>query len=91
MRKEKRTFYFVFVIYNKTVKTEPILILEILTDYPDKCSLTCLLTSFLRDEQKCYGHRVKTVPIICTVDLSWPLIRAKLTAFNTESLEKYLE
>ena len=91
MRKEKRMFYFVFVIYNKTVKTEPIPILEILTDYPDECSRTCLLTSFLRDEQKCYGHRVRAVPIICTVDISWPFIRAILTGFNTESLEKYLE
>ena len=90
MRKEKRIFYFVFAIYNKTVKTEPIPILEILTDYPDECSLTCLLTSFLRDEQNCYGHRVKEVPIICRVDISLPFIRAILTAFNAESLEKYL-
>ena len=88
---EKRIFYFAFVIYNKTIKTEPVPILEVLTDCPDERSLTCLLTSFLRDEQKCSGQKVKTVPIICTVDLSWPLIRAILTAFNTESLGKYLE
>ena len=66
---EKRIFYFAFVIYNRTVKTEPVPILEVLTDCPGEPSLTCLLTSFLRDEQKCYDHKVKTVPIICTVDL----------------------
>ena len=88
---EKQIFYFAFVIYNRTVKTKPVPILEVLTDCPDERSLACLLTSFLRDEQQCYDHKVKTVPIICTVDLSWPLIRAKLTAFNTESLEKHLE
>ena len=66
---EKRIFYFAFVIYNRTVKLEPVPILEVLVDCSDERSLTCLLTSFLCDEQKCYGHKVKAVPIICTVDL----------------------
>ena len=88
---EKRIFYFAFVIYNRTVKTEPVPILEVLTDCPDEASLTCLLISFLHNEKKCYGHKVKTVPLICTVDLSWSLIRAILIAFGPESLEKYLE
>ena len=87
---KKRIFYFAFVIYSRTVKTEPIPRLEVLADCPSESSLTCLLTCFLRDEQKCYGHKVKPVPIICRVDLSGPLIGAILTVFNTESLEKYL-
>ena len=65
----KRIFYFDFVIYNRTVKT-------VLTDCRGEGSFTCLLTSFLCDEQKCYGHEVKAVRIICTVDLPWPLIGA---------------
>ena len=87
---KKRIFCFAFVIYNRTVKTEPIPRSEVLADCPSERSLTCLLTSSLRDEQKCYDHKVKPVPIICKVDLSGPLIRAILTVFNTESLEKYL-
>ena len=74
----KRIFYFDFVIYNRTVKTDPVPILEVLTDCAGEGSFTCLLTSFLRDEHKCYGHEVKAVRIICTVDLPWPLIGAIL-------------
>lgn len=88
---EKRIFYFGFVIYNKDIRTEPVPILEVLTDCPDKRSLTCLLTSLLRDEQKCFGLRCKTIPLLCTVDLSWPLIRTILTTFNKESLEDDLD
>ena len=56
---KKQIFYFAFVIYNWTVKTEQVPILELLIDCPDERSLTCLLTSFLLDKQKYYGYKVK--------------------------------
>lgn len=34
------------------VRTDPVPVLEVLTDCPEERSLTCLLTSFFRDEQK---------------------------------------
>ena len=37
---KKRIFYFAFAIYNRAVKTEPVTILEVLTDCPDERSLT---------------------------------------------------
>ena len=88
---ESWIFYFTFAIYSKAVKIEPVPTLEVLTDCHDERLVTCLLPSLLCDEQKWYGHKVKPVPIICKVDLSWSLIGAILSEFNAASLEKYLE
>ena len=74
-----RNKYFGFGWYNKDVRTEPVTILEILSDCPAK-------RSFLRDEQKCFDHRSETIPL-STRDLSWYLIKGILTIFNKESLE----
>ena len=88
---ENWIFYFTFAIYSRTVKIEPVPKLEVLTDCHDERLVTCLLPSLLCDEQKWYGHKVKPVPIISTVDLSWSLIGAIISEFNAASLEKYLE
>ena len=45
---------------------------------------------FLEDELKRYNHTTHSVPLLCTTDVSWPIIKPLLDLFNNESVEEYI-
>ena len=85
----KRVFYFGFMLYDKSVVTEPVPVLQVLTDAPDEQSLTSSLQMFGRDQYRKYPkHQVKPIVTIC--DMSWPLIKSLLMVFNRLTLPEYI-
>ena len=45
---------------------------------------------FLKDELKRYNYTTHSVPLLCTTDVSWPIIKSLLGVFNNESVEEYI-
>ena len=87
---DKEVFYFSFLSFDRSLKTEPVAHLEILTDRSTSNTLQMLLGVFLEDEMKRYGYTTNSVPILCITDVSWPIIKCLIGAFNKESLEDYI-
>ena len=87
----KEIFYFAFLSFNRLLRVEPVPHLEILTDRASFNTLEFVLSIFLEDVKKKYGHRSHTVPILCTTDCSFPILKSLVSAFNKESLEEYLQ
>ena len=79
------------MFYNRDITSEPVPILEILTDIPDETSLTFAFMSFLKQEQILYGNNVRFRPTLTTCDLPWPLLHSLAFSLNNESSEDYLE
>ena len=86
----KEILYFSFLFYNKNVRTEPVPHLEILTDRPSTTPLTYLFSLFLEDEKKRYGYTSHSVPMLCTTDCSWPILKCLVECLNSETLEEYI-
>ena len=86
----KEILYFSFLFYDRAVKTEPVPHLEILTDRASTATLKYLLSLFLEDEDKVYGYNPHDVPILCTTDCSWPILKSLIECFNSEKLEEYV-
>ena len=87
---EKEVLFFSFPFYDRSIKTEPVPHLEILTDRPSTEPRTYLFSLFLEDEKKRYGFNSHSVPLLCTTDCSWPILKCLVECLNSESLEKYL-
>ena len=86
----KEILYFSFLFYDRAVKTEPVPHLEILTDRASTTTLKYLLSLFLEDEGKRFGYTSHDVPILCTTDCSWPILKCLIECFNSEKLEEYI-
>ena len=84
-------FYFAFLSFDRSVKTEPVPHLEILTDRATSATIEYLLASFLEDEKKRYGYTTSSVPILCITDVSWPIIKSLIACFNKETLEENID
>ena len=81
-------FYFAFLSYDRSVKTEPVA--QVLTDLSATNTLKFILMRFLEDEMKSFNYTTHRVPLLCTADFSWPLIKSLLGAFNNETVEEYI-
>ena len=64
---------------------------EILTDPASFNTLEFVFSNFLEDVKKKYGYRTHIVPILCTTDCSFPILKSLVSAFNKESLEEYIQ
>ena len=64
----KEIFYFAFLSFNRFLKIEPVLHLEIWKDRASFNTIEFVLSNFLEDVKKKYGYRTHTVPILCTTD-----------------------
>ena len=87
---DKEVLYFAFISFDRFIKTEPVPHLEILTDRASTSTLLFVLSTFLEDEMKRYGYTTYSVPVLCTCDVSWPIIKCLIEAFNKETLEEYI-
>ena len=81
---------FAFISFDRSLKTEPVPHIEILTDRASTKTLEFVLTTFLEDEMKRFGYTTHSVPILYTTDCSWPIIKCLVSAFNKETLEEYI-
>ena len=87
---DKEILYFSFVSYDRSLKTEPVPHLEILTDRCTTNTLKFIFSTFLEDETKRYRYTTHSVPILCITDVSWPIIKCLVECLNKETLEQYL-
>ena len=78
------------ILYDQSVKTEPVPFLEILTDCLDERPLNICLDGLKKDEEALYGHNNLSVPILAVCDFSWPAIKSLLSRFNLETVPTYL-
>ena len=86
----KEIFYFAFISFDRTLKVEPVPHIEILTDRASFNTLQFILSTFLEDEKRRYGYTTHSIPILCTTDCSWPIIKSLISSFNKETLEEYI-
>ena len=82
----KEIFYFAFISFDKSVKTEPLSHIELLTDLSTTNTLKFILQRFLEDEMQRYNYTTFSVPLICTTDFSWPITKSLVETFNKESV-----
>ena len=61
--------------FDRSIKTEPVTRLQIVTDRASTNTLKSLHSMFLEDEMKRYGYTSHSVPILCTTDWSWPILK----------------
>ena len=87
---DKEIFYFSFLFFDRSVKTEPVPFLEILTDRATTNTLKSLLLQYLEDEMKRYVYTSHSVPVLCTTDCSWPILKCLVECLNAEKLEEYI-
>ena len=73
------------------MKVEPTPARQILTDCLDGTPLIWCLERFIKQEQKRYGFKAKTVPPLFICDVSWPIIKTALKVFNNETLPQYID
>ena len=45
----------------------------------------------MKQKQKRYGFKAKTVPPLLICDVSWPIIKTALKVFNNETLPQYID
>ena len=86
----KEIFYFAVISYDRSVQTEPVAHIEILTELSTTNTLKFILMRFLEDEMKRYNYTTHSVPLLCTTDVSWPIIKSLIGVFNNESVEEYI-
>ena len=48
----KRTFYYAFLVHDPEIRTEPVPVLQLLTDEPDEECLPSMIKLFMRDKRK---------------------------------------
>ena len=87
---KKEIFYFGFISYDRSVKTEPVAHIEVLTDLSTTNTLKFILLRFVEDEMKRFNYTTFSVPLLCTTDFSWPIIKSLVEVFNNETVEGYL-
>ena len=87
---ESRVFYYAFILYNRSIKTEAVPFLEVLTDRPDENSLTISSNYFLGSEKENHGPKSGSKPLAVICDLSWPIIKCMLSVFNRKSQDEYI-
>ena len=86
----KEIRYLSFLFYDRSVRAEPVPCLEILTDRLSTAPLSYMFNLFLEDEKKRYGFMSHSVPLLCTTDCSWPILKCLVQCLNSESLDEYL-
>ena len=84
---DKECFYFAFISYDRSVKTEPVSHIELLTNLSTTNILKFIILLFLEHEMKRYNYTTFSVPLLCTTDFSWPIIKSLIGTFNNESIE----
>ena len=87
---DKEIFYFAFLSYDRSVQTEPVAHIEILTELSTTNTLKFILMRFLENEMNRFNYTRHSVPLLCTSDVSWPIIKTFVGIFNNESIEEYL-
>ena len=87
---DKEIFYFAFISFDRSLKVEPVPHIEILTDRASFNTLEFVLSTFPEDEKRRYGYTTHSIPVLCTTDCSWPIIKSLISAFNKETLEGYI-
>ena len=87
---DKEIFYFAFLSYDRSVHTEPVAHIEILTELSTSNTLKCIPMRFLEDEQNLFNYTSHSVPLLCTTDVSWPIIKTFVGVFNNETIEQYI-
>ena len=87
---DKEIFYFAFLSYDRSVHTEPVAHIEILTELSTSNTLKFILMRFLEDEQNRFNYTSHSVPLLCTTDFSWPIIKTFVGVFNNETIEQYI-
>ena len=73
------------------MKVEPTPVCQILTDYQDGGPLIWCLERFMKQEQKRYGFKAKTVLPLFICDVSWAIIKTALEVFHNETLPQYVD
>ena len=73
----KEILYFAFISFDRSLKVEPVPHIEI-------------LSTFVEDEKRRYGYTTHSIPVLCTTDCSWPMIKSFISSFNKETLEGYI-
>ena len=86
----KEIFCFAFISFDRSLKVEQVPHIEVLTDRATFNTLEFILSTFLEDEKKKYGYTTHSVPVLCTTDCSWPILKCLVSAFNKETLEGYI-
>ena len=87
----KSIFYYSYVPHEYELKVEPTTVCQILTNCQDGTPLIWCLERFMKQEQKRYGFKTKTVPPFFICDVSWPIIKTALKVFNNEILPQYID
>ena len=87
---EKEIFDFAFLSFNRSLDVEPVPHIELLTDRASFNTLEFVLSTLLEDEKRKYGYRSHSVPLLCTTDCSWTILKCLVSAFNKENLEAYI-
>ena len=87
---DKEVFYFAFLSFDRSLKTEPVPHVEILTEKITHNTLKFMLSMFLSVEMKRYNYTTCSVPLLCITDCSWPIIKSRIGASNNETLEQYI-
>ena len=87
---DKDIFYFAFISFDRSLKVEPVPHIEILTDRSSFNTLEFVLSTFVEDEKRRYGYTTHSIPVLCTTDCSWPIIKSLISSFNKETLEGYI-
>ena len=85
---DKEIFYFAFISHDRSAQTEPHI--EILTEISTTNTLKFVLMRFLEDEMSRFNYTTHSVPLLCTSDVSWPIIKTFVGVFNNESVEEYI-
>ena len=75
----KSILYYTYIPQEYDLKVEPTSARQILTDCLDGTPLIWCLERFIKEEQKCYGFKAKTVPPLFICDVSWPIIKVHCT------------
>ena len=76
----KELFYFAFLSFDRSLQTEPVAHIEILTEKATYNTLKFILSTFLEDEMGKFNYTAYSVPLLCTTDCSLPIIECLISA-----------
>ena len=71
----KEIIYFAFISHDRSAQTEPVAHIEILTEISTTNTLKFVLMRFLEDEMSRFNYTTHSVPLLCTSDVPWPIIK----------------
>ena len=87
----KSICYYSYIPHEYELKVEPTPVCQILTNCQDGTPLIWCLERFIKQEQKHYGFKAKTVPPLIIYNVFWAIIKTALKVFSNETLPQYID